>query len=251
MNTLLIDAGNSRVKWGWGVDQQLEAVSALENGQLQQLPAAWGRQRRAQRVCLCNSAGQESERQIVDAVELHWGLPVEVARPARHWAGLVNGYQRAQQLGIDRWLGMVAAWHRLQSAFCLIDCGTAVTGALLDPGGAHLGGIILPGIGSTMEQLLQRAPHLRQHLTPLHQQSTTEPAGLLGRETAMALRAAPDGVERTLEAVLAQLSQAYGAYTLILTGGGAAVLQQTLVGPAVFAGDLVLEGLLRQSVDIG
>ena len=64
----------------------------------------------------------------------------------KKFKGLKTGYTKTEQMGIDRWLSMVACWERYQSSLCIVSCGTALTIDLVDSNGNHLGGYILPGI---------------------------------------------------------------------------------------------------------
>ena len=61
-----------------------------------------------------------------------------------------NAYAEPARLGIDRWAAIIAAYHRFPEGACVVDCGTACTFDLVDAGGRHRGGYILPGL-SAME----------------------------------------------------------------------------------------------------
>lgn len=236
MARLLIDAGNSRLKWGWGGAQGVDNIGVLDNLQLESLVELWGAYPVPSQIWMVNSAGPERQQQLERSVAQCWGLPLQVVDTALRYRQLRNGYRSPLQLGSDRWLGMVAAWQRIAGAFCLLDCGTAVTLDFVDQRGAHQGGLILPGVDSSFEALLQRAPHLHSHYQ-------TESTLLLGRETSEALRSAKEGSERRVAEVLAQLRAVYGPFSLLLTGGGAERMQQQLKVEAERVEALLLEGV--------
>lgn len=234
MSCLLIDSGNSRVKWGWSADSGVEGGTAVGYTDAERISALWAALPAADQVWLTNSAGEQRLQWLQQRITQYWGRQAEVAVTGARWSTLINGYRNPQQLGVDRWLGMVAAWSRLQSAFCLIDCGTAVTVDFVDATGIHQGGNIFPGVGSTMAQLLQHAPHLKK--------SYRVASGvLLGKSTEEALMAAEEGTEQRISRILEALQQRYGGFELLLTGGAAERL--FLEGQFQRFSDLVLEGL--------
>ncbi|MGH8119379.1 MAG: type III pantothenate kinase, partial [Gammaproteobacteria bacterium] len=86
-----------------------------------------------------------------------WGLKPHFAEVASVAAGVRNAYAEITQLGVDRWLALVATWRKFGSAACIVDCGTAVTIDGLDGTGRHLGGLILPGVSMMQQVLYQTA----------------------------------------------------------------------------------------------
>ncbi|MCW8866270.1 MAG: type III pantothenate kinase [Colwellia sp.] len=69
--------------------------------------------------------------------------------------GVVSAYQEPSQLGIDRWLTLVAAAEIYpQKNVLIIDAGTATTFDLLASNGQHLGGWILAGVNLLVSSVL-------------------------------------------------------------------------------------------------
>ena len=69
--------------------------------------------------------------------------------------GVRSGYLHAEQLGVDRWLVIIAAAIKYPHTNTLIiDAGTATTVDLVKANGQHCGGWILPGINSMMKSLI-------------------------------------------------------------------------------------------------
>jgi type III pantothenate kinase len=60
--------------------------------------------------------------------------------------GVVNGYTDVSQMGVDRWLALLASWSQMKRACLVVDAGSAVTVDLLLSGGVHHGGYIVPGL---------------------------------------------------------------------------------------------------------
>ncbi len=70
--------------------------------------------------------------------------------------GVVNGYSHIEQMGIDRWLAMLAAYSQSKDEACLVvDCGSACTVDMIMSGGQHLGGYIVPGLQLMREALFR------------------------------------------------------------------------------------------------
>lgn len=159
-------------------------------------------------------------------------------------------------LGVDRWLAVQPVWQRLGAAFCVVDCGSAITLDLVDCHGRHRGGWIAPGPATARAGLLARAPGL-ERTSPAPDLALAE----LGPATDTAL-----AIERGLwlqQAGLVWLGLAQAralpgceAAVAVLTGGDAlrlhSALQAVKGGPGGFGRnaplgpvepDLVLQGL--------
>ncbi len=235
-----MDAGNSRLKWCLSDGMTLYQHSTIDNRLLkQQLLSEWKAIPRPQRVLLANSAGPQRSREISYWVDQHWGTSAEQAVASTIFGKLKNGYLQPQQLGVDRWLGMVAAWNRLERAFCLIDIGTAITIDFVDNSGAHQGGVILPGFGLTMKELLSEASHLAAS-------NISTDDTLLGRSTSEGLREPISGAIDDITTLRTKIMSRYGPFTTIATGGGINSLLPLQPDVEHFP-NLVLEGLLTVS----
>jgi type III pantothenate kinase len=188
MNALLIDIGNSRIKWRMVDPGQSDAVDREDA-----LDSAWGgtggalaleeidrlaMQWRASVVgpvdaaWLSNVSSPESGEIVERALIAIWpGIRVERVIPTPVRGGIVNGYADPQKLGPDRWLAMIGG-HGLVDDRSLLVCsfGTATTIDLLAmtdglPGGrfSFVGGLILPGVAAMRRALVERTARLPDH----------------------------------------------------------------------------------------
>lgn len=237
---LLIDIGNSAVKWGSSEGGRRLSTGWAEHAGRSPagLPAElWAGLEQPKRVLCASVAGAEWEAALATWCREHWGLETEFVRSQAEQAGLRNGYREPERLGVDRWMALLGAWHACGGPACIIDAGTALTIDALDADGRHLGGLIMPGV-----ELMRRS--LFANTRGIAEDAPGE-AALLGRDTAAAvtggtLFAAVAGVER----VVADLQQALGpALQLVLTGGEATRLLPLLRGAYRHDPDLVLRGL--------
>jgi type III pantothenate kinase len=160
MTVLFVDAGNTRVKFGWRLSRDYrDAPCPREPGQVaftyptlaHELPAWLNTLPRAPRMALAsNVAGPRIEQAIADLLA-QAGCAVTWVRATEQRGGLVNGYREPMRLGADRWMGMLGIWgcaRRVQAAptaHLLAHFGTATTVDTIDESGRFVGGLILPG----------------------------------------------------------------------------------------------------------
>ncbi len=65
-----------------------------------------------------------------------------------------------REVGADRIVNAVAAYQEARKACIVVDFGTATTFDCISPDGEYMGGVIVPGIGISLEALFQTASKL-------------------------------------------------------------------------------------------
>jgi type III pantothenate kinase len=171
---LLIDAGNTRVKWALAhEDAELgawQASGALFHSELGALADILV-QHQPRRAWLSNVAGVTIRSQL-EALLRAGGIPME----SMHWfhsqaqcAGVTNGYRDPSQLGCDRFASLLGARALFpEKALLVITAGTATTIDALDASGRFVGGMILPGLGTMAQSLAlstAQLPHVEARLS--------------------------------------------------------------------------------------
>jgi type III pantothenate kinase len=246
---LLVDIGNSRVKWGRACGEKMtvgEAFPSQPDGLEPCLDRHWGRLAAPRAVYASSVGATEAAARLSAWVARRWAVPLRFAAAEARGYGVVNGYQRPAQLGVDRWLGLVALRSDYGLPSCLVDCGTALTLDALDAEGRHLGGLIAPGLALMKRALFRETQGIRE------EEGIAASLGL-GRDTASCVES---GV---LLACAGLVEKAYGELTgrlgvppvLALSGGGGAALGHALAVPYRLAPDLVLRGLLLSAATTG
>jgi len=146
---LLIDIGNTRIKWAALIDGELTSDGNFAHGgdpaaaaaallaQVQDCPEA---------AAAANVAGADFADMISGGIRERWNIEVKLAGPQAVAGQVRNAYRDHTKLGVDRWLAILAAAHRYPGAVCVVDAGTAVTIDLVAPDREHLGGYIVPGL---------------------------------------------------------------------------------------------------------
>lgn len=234
---LLIDMGNTRLKWGGAKAGQFITGQSLANVRLnrQALVDLWQGIARPRRIAIsCVSASQLLELVQWVAVELWPDADIVLVKPQAQAFGVTNAYQQPGKLGVDRWLSLVAVWQQYQSPACIVDCGTAITVDLIDADGRHQGGLISPGLTLMKKSLGQGTEALRfsETVYAVGLSDNTEAAIYSGT-----LMAAVGMIEHVLAKQPPNLR-------LILTGGDAELIAGQLGIPSTVDPDLVLRGLL-------
>ena len=145
MADLLIDAGNSRIKLARATPQGIDALAALpfDDDALTERFRQAVCQGEGDRIVLASvSKGARGER--LEALLADTGLPVLRLGSLAALGRLRVAYPLPAQLGIDRFLALLAASDTPEPCL-LVSFGTALTIDALDADGRHLGGIIAPG----------------------------------------------------------------------------------------------------------
>lgn len=213
MSNYFIDIGNTRIKHT--AEQVPFQVQLTKHTHLPPLFTAITRARpKYLLVCSGRSAtAQQTHTAITDFAKAHsLSLDTITTRPEM----LAVNYQDPQQFGSDRFLHLLAGRERCQSAFCVVSAGTAITlDFYLD---RHIGGMILPGLGSAKSLLADKTG-----LTAIEM-----PASLLGDDTATTVGAGIYvGYQNLIHRSIERVSTAYHTqFTTLFTGGDAGNLQQ-------------------------
>lgn len=241
MSALLLDIGNSRLKWSFYRDGDLSPSAHADyrdSGPEDLCEQLWAAMVPPERVIAASVADTEWTRGLEDWMRSRWNRTVEWQRAAREQGGVRNAYEDPERLGVDRWLAMVGA-RTSGEPVCIVDCGTAVTVDAVDAEGNHRGGLIAPGLGLLRESISRRATGIPELWTTDGRPLGTDTATALGNGTLLMLAGF---VDRAVDEVLAEIGD--GARCLI-TGGDADALRPWLRREYRPDPDLVLRGLAR------
>ncbi|EDZ98045.1 putative transcriptional acitvator, Baf family [Burkholderia sp. H160] len=166
---LLIDAGNSRIKWALvQADGTQLASGALAHDDVAAprtrsgSQPAWADLPTPCGAWLSNVAGAEVATHIAALVDAHWPqLPLTTIRASTRQCGVTNCYTSPHSLGSDRWAGMIGAHAAFAGEHLLLATfGTATTLEALRADGAFIGGLIAPGWTLMMRSLGEHTAQL-------------------------------------------------------------------------------------------
>jgi type III pantothenate kinase len=253
-DTLLFDAGNSRLKWALVRGGYLGRQQALPLADFAQFANWLRRAPKVERVVGVNVAGAKLEKQLRSVLSTAGRPTPEFITSSVAAAGVKNGYARPLQLGADRWAALVAAWHRAgcYRTVCAVSVGTATTLDLVDQDGYHRGGLIAPGPSLMLEALLGRTADIAQRATlaakgprrgKLDAEHSLVPP--LAEATSAAIEegcfaAAAGFIDRTVN----QIKQRLGVRPVVfITGGASGPVVERLRSACKPSEDLVLRGV--------
>lgn len=247
MKYLLVDVGNSRIKWCWCENgilsycgyssrNQYEYVNTLRSLTITRRPA---------RVFVCSVLNQDENHKLNKIFD-------DAVLPERIWITKVSEtskkistlYADPDSLGIDRYLAICAAFEEYNSAAIVIDAGTATTIDVISQEGVHLGGVIIPGLrilttclGLSVSRL-SAVDYLEQDDEIDGFQIST--SGCVNQGVRYAWLG---GISSAINSMKEKLPD---STRLILTGGDADSLQNNLHEDVILRPNLVLEGLSLQ-----
>ena len=155
---LVIDIGNTRVKWALA-----DAAGLLsEQGACLHAEIADSRLTLAAKKANRAFAANVSNDKILSIIkQLISPLPFKALQVSDKACGVENLYEQPKKLGADRWAAAVAAWQLTQKPTIIVNAGTAVTIDSLNIIGIFLGGTIAPGLRLMFESLNQNTAKLK------------------------------------------------------------------------------------------
>jgi type III pantothenate kinase len=247
MSFLAVDVGNTRLKWALYSAPKpdavaiahgavfLEAIDGLAEGQWRDLPVP---------SSMLGSivAGEGVRRRTEEQLEL-WDVEPRWVVSAASACGVTNGYDHPTRLGVDRWVALIGARHRVLATGAprpalVVMVGTAVTVDALDASGHFLGGLILPGFGLMLRALEMGTAGLKA--------PTGEAVDFPTNTSDALMSGGADAIAGAVERMHRKLMRRCGQEPVLLMSGGAAVKLASISDlPFETVETLIFEGLLQ------
>ena len=241
---LLIDAGNTRIKWavakpgptGAGVAPEWLHINSVTHADIASLADTW-RGMQFERVLISNVAGAAIRGQLTALLS---GQSIDWFASQEHIGGLHNTYRNPAQLGCDRLAAMIGAHYLYpQQHLIIATCGTATTVDAVTADGEFKGGMILPGLKLMAESLARNTAQLPQvaESTGIDRifADNTDHAIVSG-----CISAQVGAIEHAVSSFTRQQSQ---PLLCVISGGAAPYLTAHLRIPYQHIANLVLTGL--------
>ncbi len=255
MKALLLDAGNTRLKWGLAENGEVHRTGSITQEKIRAKGLAALTTRLPTRIdaaLASNVAGPTFATRLAGVVGAHCGCELRFAQTERAAFGVSNSYKQPRRMGVDRWVAMIGAWAEMRSSCLVVDAGTAVTIDALDDDGCHLGGQILPGIVLMAAALARQTSDIPASKPEAAGTYKPAAAGTYGGVSMFAnntrgavgsgaLSAVTGAVERAIRTLRANDCDT----TVVLTGGDASRILAALDEPSLHRPNLVLQGLMR------
>lgn len=240
---LLLDGGNSQLKWAWVENGTFSEVGHAPYRDLAQLGEEW-LQFADDDVKIVGCAVCGSVKKAM--VEEQLTRPVEWLSSMPQALGIRNHYRRPEEHGSDRWFNALGSRRFTQNACVVVSCGTAVTTDALTEDNHYLGGTIMPGFHLMKEAMALKTANLNRPIGKVYPFPTTTPNAI-----ASGMMDAVCGALMMMHGRLKDKTGEGKPVDIIITGGGAARVVQAL--PESFVHDnqvkivdnLVIHGLLH------
>ena len=247
MQQLLIDVGNTRLKWlmfdGGEIAKDIvsSAVAHKQNFQLA-MQQSCNEVDKPDEIWVSNVAGLDAEQSIALYSKAKWNMGVNFVEVKRKTEGVEVGYKDLNELGVDRWLAILGSRELIKKgAVIVVNLGTAITVDYLNDQNYFLGGAILPGFDLSLRALNQTArinnSSWQQNVNKLVGDSTLDCASI--GVTAACI----GGVERLIDAIKQQQPDC----KVIISGGAASVFMDASKLEYEYDANLVIRGLMRIS----
>ena len=235
LNGMLIDVGNTSIKYAFITDgNDLSPVKVAKDSQevLEVIEANAGY------AIWISSVGHKRIAGQLENAAIEAESPVYIARSQSSQLGVSCAYANVDNLGVDRWLAILAADELTSLPYAVLDLGTAMTcDVVVDK--QHVGGWIAPGF-----QVMRNA--LIENTTFVFADNDNPEVSDMGKDTPECVNhgclAAAQGFILSAESYL---SARFDDYRLIIAGGNKAIAQQMMGDRYMVVDNLVLSGLLR------
>jgi type III pantothenate kinase len=247
MTFLAIDIGNTRLKWAQYTSPQpgatllrhgaafLETIDSLADTDWRSLPAPAS-------MLGCVVAGDGVKRRVEEQLEI-WDVEPRWVVSSSQACGVINSYDHPSRLGVDRWVAVIGARHRVLAQGAarpalVVMVGTAVTVDAVDTNGRFLGGLILPGFGLMLKALEMGTAGLKAPTGEAVEFPTNTSDALMSGGTD-AIAGAIERMHRKLQVRTGQ------SPALIMSGGAAVKLAPEIELPFELVDTLIFDGLLQ------
>ncbi len=243
---LLIDIGNSNFKWSfsdgdtideiYGFKHSLNSLTSLLTSTLSHHEQFLN----VENIYVCCVAGSELKSIFSEWLFAYLSKTAFFFESTNSAYGVQNAYDKASDLGNDRWLSLVYIHHLYNSNACIIDCGTAITIDVILKNGEHMGGLIAPGYASQISALTLKTNistqnyFINQGNSILLQNNTHQCIEQGCRNMSIAF----------IKEVVTQLKQQFGdTLEVVVTGGDSESFALELPQQWHFRSDLLFHGL--------
>jgi len=130
--------------------------------------------------------------------------------------GMPVRYENPREVGADRIVNALAAYELLGGPVIAVDFGTATTFDCVSERGEYLGGVIFPGMHTSMEALFERA-------SMLHRVEIARPKSVIGKTTTAALQSGLlYGYAGVVDAMVERIRGELGEEARVVATGGLA-----------------------------
>lgn len=269
---LLIDIGNTRLKWGCENKGRIEQTGFINSLRLSRslLDQSMSSIDKPKSVWISSVVSSSIHKVLVEWLLQRYQLHAQVIKVRQPVVGFSNAYADLDALGVDRWVAAIGARKCVEAKngarkcveaknrarkcaeakdrsperpkakdIIIIDVGTAITVDCLTADNVFQGGVIYPGSRLMHDSLIGGTSGIKSQFSETDQ--------IIGKTTSECVNSGiAFGVAGAVERIVAEMLGSIGAATqIVLTGGGAQALSDKTNLDALYEPDLVLHGLMK------
>lgn len=207
MSILAANIGNTKTSLGIFRNRRLIKTFSLDTAKLHKANSVLAKLKVTKVIYA--SVKPQAERDFIRIVKVK---PLKLGRDIR--IPITLKVDNPKEVGLDRIADCVAAYERTKNACIVVDCGTAITINFVDRSGTFCGGIIAPGVGTSIWSL-----HERCALLPLVK--ITKPRNIIGKNTVDNIKS---GVWLSIKGLIELAKSNFGRKAPVIGTGGDAPL---------------------------
>lgn len=211
---LAVDIGNTNINLGVFKGRQLISRYAIATGDRQLLARfkAIIRRHKIGEAIICSVVPSSTEAVAGVLARLTGNKPYIIGKDIK--VPIKNLYRKPKQVGQDRLVNAYAGCVFYGAPLVAVDFGTAVTFDIVSAKRQYLGGMILPGLGISLDALNQRTALLPKV-------KLSEPKEFIGRDTkASMLSGIVYGFAALTDDLAARIKEKIGPSALVVGTGG-------------------------------
>ncbi|RMA96053.1 type III pantothenate kinase [Hydrogenothermus marinus] len=197
--------------------------------------------------CIISSVVPQIEQKIFVAIEKLLGKnPLIVGKDIK--VPIVNKYKNPDEVGIDRLVNAFSALKKQNPPLIVIDLGTAITFDIVNEKGEYEGGLIFPGIESSVDTLFSKT-------SKLPMVKVEKPKNIIGKTTVDSIKSGIFyGYCSLIDGLIKKIkSKTKKNFNIILTGGNSELISNCIEEKHIVDKFLAMEGLYliyKQYLDI-
>jgi len=230
---LFIDVGNTSIKSALSVpnDDVIGHISRHQDasGLIEAIQSA--------KCVYLSNVGKDDVTCFIQSVCADNNVRLFIAKTEQSAFGLINSYSTPSNMGVDRWLAMLACMQKSENkSFLVVDIGTAMTVDSVK-NGIHLGGWIVPGVSLLKQSLFKNTQRVFGNEQKL---GLTD----FGKDTPLCVdHGCTAQILGTLLMAEREMKKNVKKFEIFLTGGDKNIFLNLDIKNIISCENLVLEGL--------
>ena len=237
-----MDIGNTRTKFAVVNNGHIQVIAAIVNidVEIKVEQDVLNTLTELKNIYICSVGSEELVKYLSNLFNNKFNIKITRLLTQVNFNGITNGYSNFKELGVDRWMAMLAVASK-NNNFAVICAGTAITVDLVI-NNKHLGGYIVP-----TSKLLHNSLTKQTALLPLVNKTSNNNQTVLGRTTEEAIINGTNlMITSFINSVILDFKSKYGDdLSIHSTGGNYREFKILINHNVVYSEDLIFQGMQK------